>query len=342
MLFRSFLGYLLNIKGKDIQNWDLLTALKAKEEILEFQVWHAKKQNAGTVMQIHKNLFSDFSLLLLNYQEESLAEEYRNIARQMKPPRKRVRFRDTVPSYSILISAAQEALRDAQIESDEALTKGIDTLSQHQMKVLASRHQYAFAFAFAILRPLRERNILDLDLVRDLIKKSDVGMYIRVEPLHFKSKRLFEVKFPSVLVPYLEEFTKTWRPHLNCHHVNTLFLTRKGHALSPGALWKEMIKYGKKYLGIHTNPQHFRMLVASAYLAEHSSDQDYEEIRQLLGHKFISTTLKYYLFTFGLNASRKAAQFAREEFEDFSRLGIAIDLPEDLAKKFREMTKNAA
>lgn len=338
---RLFLGYCANVKEMEIQGWDLLTAVTSKETLLKFQEWHSLERNQGKPMVTHKYLFEDFAILLEYFQQPYLAEVYRSLARQMKPERKRIRFRDTVPSYSTLLVAAQSALQEATLETERIL-KSDNQPSEHKLSEVASLYQDSLIFSLLIFRPLREANVIEMELGRNLVKGPDNRWKLYYEPIQFKSKVKYQIDFPQALVPFLEQFLAVWRPRLNLKDSSVMFLTRKGGPLRPKAINDRMVELGAKHLdpGIRTNPHHFRMLVATSYLAENPGE--FEQIRQLLGHKFIKTTLKHYLFVFCLNASRIVAQFAREEFDNFRGLAQAIDLPDDLKVKTERMMGKAA
>lgn len=321
-----YLGYLVNIRNAEIHQESLRSVISRRDDVRAFLDWHRVNRTDGRAATIHKRILQDFATVLDWVWSDPAASLYRNWAGQLRVERLRPKFQQTIDDHGRLLAVIQKALEDVAVEAQVFTRNRIGDTATEAVQNMASRFQDVLMFAVFSIVPLREANMVGLELGRSL-RQSAAGTYeIRINSIQFKSKRPFRIQFPPMLVPYLESFVKDWRPLLNLRNDELLYHTRAGGPLRPKALNDRMIRLGKELLDIPINPHHFRMLVASAYLAEHPND--FDQIRQLLGHRFIATTIQSYTHVFCLNASRKAIQFARETSPGFAALGrLGFDEP---------------
>ncbi len=152
------------------------------------------------------------------------------------------------------------------------------------------------------MRPLRQRNLLGLELGRHLLRRSD-GWEIRIPGEETKNHRPIEVPFPSTLVPALERYLAHHRPLLlarrGIHDPASpgapagqhLWVTRRGLALTAGGLQKLLRRRLAPRFGHAIGPDLFRDCAATS-LGEHHP----EHVRiaaQILGHTFRTSERHY-------------------------------------------------
>jgi hypothetical protein len=95
---------------------------------------------------------------------------------------------------------------------------------------------------FLVRRPLRQRNIREMRLQRNLHKDHDSLWRIRFSGQELKVDRRdggvnrYECLFPPDLVPLLEEYLTVWRPRLAKAGEEHVFLNSKGHPFSANRL----------------------------------------------------------------------------------------------------------
>jgi site-specific recombinase XerC len=93
----------------------------------------------------------------------------------------------------------------------------------------------------------------------------------------------FSVKTSAFFVRYVAVF----RPVLGTGESTALFLSQNGQQKGPSALGKQFRKFIRRELGLTVNIHLMRHLAAFAFLD--AKPGDYEGVRQLLGHKQITT-----------------------------------------------------
>lgn len=314
MVLSAYLGYLVNIMEIEISDLDLRGAIGNEDWVLDFIRWHRGTRMEGKDANIHQRTLERFGIMLDELWRDPLGSVYKEYAYQIEPVRKEPRFEETLRPFPTLLKAAQVALQEAE----DFCRKPARTKSDKVKQAVAFHN--ALLFALLILRPLREGNIIDLALGRGLLKNPDGTHDLVVSSVDEKGRKPYRVAFPRVLEKPLEEYLTKWRPILNQKNSDRVFMTRRGGRLTPKLLIDRTTTLGEKHLRIkNLNPHFFRSLVVSSYLIQFPNQT--ETVRQLLGHRRLETTLKYYIHIHVLHASRRAAQFARENSPQFRRLG---------------------
>jgi site-specific recombinase XerD len=96
---------------------------------------------------------------------------------------------------------------------------------------------------------------------------------------------------------------------LNADPNGALFVTKDGRAKSQETLTDQIISTIIKRVGIQMTPHQFRHFAATSYLAAHP--EDFETVRQALGHAWIKTSLIYG----GASSQRSIGAYNRMLFE---------------------------
>lgn len=314
VVLSAYLGYLVNVQGTEVSDLDLRAVIGNEDWVLEFVRWHKETRMEGRDSNIHQRTLERFGILLDELWQDSLGATYKEYAHQIDPTRKEPRFEETLRSFPTVLRAAQNALKEAK----EFCQKPARTKTDRVKQAVAIHN--ALLFALLILRPLREGNIIDLTLGRGLLKNRDGSHDLVVSSVEEKGRKPYRIAFPAVLEESLKEYLDQWRPVLNQKNSDRVFMTNRGGKLTPKLLIDRTTALGEKYLQISKmNPHFFRSLVVSSYLIQYPNQT--ETVRQLLGHRKLETTLKYYIHVHVLHASRRAAEFARETYPNFRRLG---------------------
>lgn len=126
-----------------------------------------------------------------------------------------------------------------------------------------------------------------------------------------KNKIALEFELPTGLSERLAIYRNRVAPSVIGFRPDRLFVTWGGKSRSQAAVAHGIVKTVLKYVGVKSTPHQFRHLAAKLIL-----DRDpraYELVRQLMGHKNIETTIKFYA---GINTLRAG----RAHFELISQL----------------------
>lgn len=143
--------------------------------------------------------------------------------------------------------------------------------------------------------PLRMRNVVALDFEKHVqLINTDEGQRWRILiPEHeVKNKIELSAVLPVKSTELLELWRHTYRPILAKPGVSKVFIGEKGNPIGEGPLSKFFSKMVMRELGLEVHPHLMRHLAAKLILKAHPGA--YELVRQLLGHKNISTTINSY------------------------------------------------
>lgn len=308
---RQYLGYLHNVRAALSEEATLFSTLGRRENVVGYMEWHVTERCGGEERGYHQNTLNQLAALLewLGGRTEAV-DHYRRIASSLAPVRVRDPFPGQPVDYDRFVQGAMRALRERRVV--------YETASSKQARVRAAcGFRDALILGLLVCRPLRSRNIRDMELGANLYQDRDTW---RLRFLQHEAKaRHYVCDFPSQLTSWLEFYLQHVRPILVARRAtNVLFVTKSGNPLSPQDLWRRLRQIGDEYLGMATNPHLFRYLVPSSYLAEHPEALD--EMRALLGHATTQTTIRCYVHTYSLVASRRVASAIREHCPNLSRL----------------------
>jgi integrase len=212
----------------------------------------------------------------------------------------------------------REALRAFDDEeSVRALVMLPALLREEVLKSGGSGHQEAktiqtaLAIDLLLNAPIRVQNLASIEIDRHLVS-IDSGrekcVLLRF-PAH-EVKNANDLEFPLLpeTVDLLDSYLRVWRPIL-CSYSTTPFLFPGDFADQPkgkGTLSAQIKKLVFAYTRLDMPAHRFRHAAGKIYLDQNPGQ--YEVVRQLLGHKDISTTIAFYT---GAETASAARHYAR-------------------------------
>jgi integrase len=153
--------------------------------------------------------------------------------------------------------------------------------------------QIAVAIEILTMAPMRIRNLVELDLNRNLVRPGRGGaMHIVVEPEEVKNSEPLDYPLPPQTVDLIERYLREFRPRLAPAGNTALFPGRGGGPKVAGGLAEQISNTIQSYTGMRINPHLFRHIAAKLYLD--ANPGGYEVVRRVLGQRSINTTLRFY------------------------------------------------
>ena len=162
-------------------------------------------------------------------------------------------------------------------------------------------------FALASFRPLRRKNLVALDIGRQLVPVGD-KWFIIIPREETKTRRTpIEFQIPDLLQQYLEIYLDVVRPQLlsnpNC---KALWLNSQGRPLAYAQIGGIISRHSMRRLNIRITPHKFRHAAVTT-LAIFKPDQ-IRVARDLLAHADLKTMDDHYNWAPGIEASRAYGQ----------------------------------
>jgi site-specific recombinase XerD len=159
----------------------------------------------------------------------------------------------------------------------------------------AQRHRDGLMIATLACRPLRLRNLVGLELGRQLQRRHG-GWWIDIDAAETKTGEPISAPFPEALVPALETYLERWRPQLaspgRVAASTALWLTEQGRGISPNHARCRISRHTQKAFGRPVNPHLFRDAAATTVAI--TSPEQVHILGRLLGHRTIATAQKHY------------------------------------------------
>ena len=170
------------------------------------------------------------------------------------------------------------------------------TLDQDNPSILdAVLAQSAVAVSILQSAPMRMRNLASLNLDRHIHRVSDTVCHIVIPGDQVKNEQDLDFPLGRTTIGLLDIYTTHYRPLLlkGAADQGSLFISWNGVQKTEAALSAQITKFIKHEAGYHLNPHAFRHLMGLIFLRTFPGE--YEPVRQLLGHKDIKTTVKFYV-----------------------------------------------
>jgi integrase len=155
----------------------------------------------------------------------------------------------------------------------------------------AVRVELATATAVLLNIPIRIRNLTGLQPDRHLQTFGD-RTFLSISSDETKNRVPINAELSVRSAGQLEIYVRQHRPLLLDTASNWLFPGENGRQRQPGSFGQQITAFVAKEAGVVITPHQFRHLAAKLYLDEHPNG--FEIVRQLLGHKSIETTMRYY------------------------------------------------
>ena len=192
-----------------------------------------------------------------------------------------------------------------------ALMEAAEAQAARSEVVRAERFRNGLMIAFLAARPLRLRNITELELGTQLVETAG-GFTVTILPGQAKTPRTLEFPVPDTLVPAFRRYLAVHREILaagaprqqdvSAKQPDYVWLARSGARL-PADTFADMI--GKTTLaqfGQRLTPHEFRHCAASS-IAEFEPE-NWHFIRIILGHTSSATGDRYYVRARGIEAAK--------------------------------------
>lgn len=217
--------------------------------------------------------------------------------RQLKRLADRVRHRPegmTERNKERLAQFNDEAARRALVNLPFRMANELADVTQPTVRQ-AQRMQMAAMLAVLTRLPLRIKNVAALDL--DVHIKRPAGGADGRWLVHFvegevKNKVAIDGLFNETVSALLQRYVAVFRPILLKKPSSKLFVSQNGTGKDPHTLSRQFRSLIKRELGLAMNAHLMRHWAGFVYLENHPGD--YETVRQLLGHKNITTTIRLY------------------------------------------------
>jgi integrase len=155
----------------------------------------------------------------------------------------------------------------------------------------------AIAVQLLLVMPMRSKNLVELRLDTELLRydaRSPRITHVCVPSDQVKNDVRLEFAVHKDVAAMIETYIRSFRAHLP--HANSVWLFPARDAAdrprSQGGLAKAVTAAIKRYVGIDMNVHLFRGYAGKVLLDDDPNAID--ELRQLLGHKELETTLMYY------------------------------------------------
>lgn len=172
----------------------------------------------------------------------------------------------------------------------------------------ALRVQTALAIALLTVAPMRIENLRCLDRDRHFVRAfsdKDPVLQIRIEAREVKNDVDLAYPVPDDVAALLELYMARYQPLLaNGHPSTLLFPGRSGAPKAANTLRRNICNTIRRELGLHVHPHLFRHLAAYLYLKRHPGH--YEDVRRILHHTSIQTTINAYA---GLEAATALGRY---------------------------------
>jgi integrase len=167
--------------------------------------------------------------------------------------------------------------------------------------------QTALAIELLLNAPVRVKNLPSIELERHLVKIGGGRAHLRFPAYEVKNANDLEFPLMDETIELLDLYLCAWRPLL-CHGDNPFLFPGdrparpKGEALLSGQIKALVFAHTRLDMPAHR----FRHAAGKIHLDRHPGE--YEVVRQLLGHRNISTTIAFYA---GAESASAARHYAR-------------------------------
>lgn len=152
--------------------------------------------------------------------------------------------------------------------------------------------QSAIAIMILLIAPIREKNLAELDLDINIHQVRDNEWYLVIPWKDVKNKQDLTFPLSKDIIDLFKIYLKIYRPLLEKTPSKKVFISLNGREKTANEMGAQLPKFIKKHTGLVMNVHLFRHFAAYLYLK--ANPGHYEPVRQLLGHKDIKTTYRFY------------------------------------------------
>jgi integrase len=174
--------------------------------------------------------------------------------------------------------------------------------------------QVAVAIAILSVAPVRLGNLIRIRLEENLIKPGGLQSPSWLVFPDYDVKNRVHLNYPLAqsLTDLIDEYVHDFRPILlRGSNESWLFPGETGGFKTPAMFSEQISQRIDKAVGLTITVHQFRHAAAAYYLKLHPGH--YEAVRQLLGHRNIQTTIRFYTDLEGAQAAMTFADSLRKE-----------------------------
>jgi integrase len=206
--------------------------------------------------------------------------------------------------WSEVVSLPNVLMQQARLAKDHAPIKA------------AVSAQLAVAVAILSFAPVRVSNLVSIELGQNLIKPGGLNSpYWLVFP-HYDVKNRVDLnfKFDRPRTDLIDEYIHEFRPALlRGANASWLFPGESGQPKHKLQFSKQITVRIQKAIGLRITVHQFRHAGAAIYLKHHPGH--YETVRQLLGHRDIQTTIRFYCGLQTMQATEQFGELIRQQIK---------------------------
>ena len=218
----------------------------------------------------------------------------------------------------------KQLLRQLEVPATQAKLMFLPELLQARVaKALQSGRlhfvdaQIALAIDLQLVLPLRPQNLHSLHWQRHFMDLGPDGLRLIIPAAETKSrKRDIVADIPAEVAQRIDWYRRNVLPKLGGSETGHLFVRQGGARKDQKTLAGQIINAIEMHVGVHMTPHQFRHFAAVLYLEKHPND--FETVRNLLGHAFSRTTAIYA----GSSTKRAGIAYANFLFERKDELRI--------------------
>jgi hypothetical protein len=180
---------------------------------------------------------------------------------------------------------------------------------QHAPVKAALTAQLAVGIAILSIAPIRLANLVSIELEKNLIKPGGPGspFWLVFPDYDVKNRVALEFSLGDVLTELIDEYVHEFRPTLlRGSNAAWLFPGEAGKRKTAGMFSAQITERIQKATGLRITVHQFRHAAAAIYLKHRPGE--YENVRRLLGHRNIQTTINFYC---GLETTQANEAFGR-------------------------------
>ena len=172
----------------------------------------------------------------------------------------------------------------------------IEKLKGHAPSTLdAVQVQMALACAILPNAPMRIANLTSLNINTHIQRISAERCHIIIPADEVKNERDLDYPLGKHVIELYDLYVRVYRPLLLKGQPDdgSLFISLNGKKKTEVTLSAQITHFIKTETGFHLNPHAFRHLIGLVFLRKYPGE--YEPVKQMLGHKDIKTTIKFYV-----------------------------------------------
>ena len=180
----------------------------------------------------------------------------------------------------------------------------------------AVKAQIAVAIALLIIVPVRIKNLTEIRLGLNLSKPGGPGSdyWLNFPDYDVKNRMKLEYALDEYITPLIDEYVHDFRPTLlRGRNEDYLFPGIRSGAKGKVSFSGQITKRVLKLTGLRITAHQFRHAAGAIILQEQPGN--YELVRQILGHRSLSTTIRCYIWLKNIHASQIYQKIIRKRLD---------------------------